>query len=261
MSWVEIRDFQGCLYDRDLHDAKGFSRIDMVVVNSLWIDLFPESFGRFLPKGVFDHCPCLFQLSDGFHSRPRAFKYYNMAGWSGVVRGTPMFTQKLKATKQALTRAQDELQTHPNDVGISRVERDLAKEVVLLLKARDMFLGQRAKLNKVLQITDMGGVLWTSPSEINKAFEDYYVQLLGRSDMVQDIHVPTFRKGKIVSAEAKEGLPSVIFGAEIKEALFAIPRDKAPGPDGFSSQFYKDSWSEFSGPELILGGFHAKDDD
>ena len=30
---------------------------------------------------------------------------------------------------------------------------------------------------------------------------------------------------------------------EIKEALFSIPDDKAPGPDGFTSKFYKQSWT------------------
>ncbi|XP_074271506.1 uncharacterized protein LOC141595438 [Silene latifolia] len=34
-----------------------------------------------------------------------------------------------------------------------------------------------------------------------------------------------------------------ITDAEIKAAIFSIPEHKSPGPDGYSSAFYKDSWS------------------
>jgi len=37
----------------------------------------------------------------------------------------------------------------------------------------------------------------------------------------------------------------------IKKALFSIGNDKAPGPDGFSSLFFKKSW------DVVGGGFCA----
>uniref|UniRef100_A0A1J3K2W1 Putative mitochondrial protein n=1 Tax=Noccaea caerulescens TaxID=107243 RepID=A0A1J3K2W1_NOCCA len=41
--------------------------------------------------------------------------------------------------------------------------------------------------------------------------------------------------------------PSV---AEIKEAMFAIHPDKAPGPDGFSASFFQTNWS-IVGPDVV----------
>ncbi|KAL9236951.1 hypothetical protein vseg_011557 [Gypsophila vaccaria] len=37
-------------------------------------------------------------------------------------------------------------------------------------------------------------------------------------------------------------LMSPINGKEIREALFIIPDIKTPGPDGYTSKFFKDSW-------------------
>lgn len=38
--------------------------------------------------------------------------------------------------------------------------------------------------------------------------------------------------------------------AEIKQALFAIGGDKAPGPDGYNALFYQTFWS-LLGPDII----------
>ncbi|XP_074266537.1 uncharacterized protein LOC141589812 [Silene latifolia] len=47
-----------------------------------------------------------------------------------------------------------------------------------------------------------------------------------------------------------EMLTTPITGAEIKEAMLSIPGNKAPGPDGYNSQFFKDNW-ELVGGEVI----------
>lgn len=54
-------------------------------------------------------------------------------------------------------------------------------------------------------------------------------------------------------------LTRVVSGEEIKKVLFAMPNDKSPGPDGYTSEFYKASW-EIIGTEFILAvqSFFAK---
>jgi len=46
-------------------------------------------------------------------------------------------------------------------------------------------------------------------------------------------------------------LTRVVSAEEIKKVLFSMPNDKSPGPDGFTSEFFKESW-EILGPEFIL---------
>lgn len=41
-----------------------------------------------------------------------------------------------------------------------------------------------------------------------------------------------------------------VAAAEIKEAMFSIPNDKAPGLDGFGSSFYKATWG-ITGSDII----------
>lgn len=45
-------------------------------------------------------------------------------------------------------------------------------------------------------------------------------------------------------------LLSPVSEAEIKETMFSIDSDRAPGPDGFNSHFYKASW-DIVGSEII----------
>lgn len=38
---------------------------------------------------------------------------------------------------------------------------------------------------------------------------------------------------------------------EIKRVLFSMPNEKSPGPDGFTVEFYKESWSELGKDMLV----------
>lgn len=53
--------------------------------------------------------------------------------------------------------------------------------------------------------------------------------------------IPT--NGPILSAEHQDLLPRPVTNAEIYNALFSIPGDRSPGPDGFGTHFFRDTWS------------------
>ena len=54
----------------------------------------------------------------------------------------------------------------------------------------------------------------------------------------------------MISEEENNTLISVPSTQEIREALFSIHADKAPGPDGFSAGFFQTHWSEI-GPDIV----------
>lgn len=95
----------------------------------------------------------------------------------------------------------------------------------------------------------MNGCLQDTLDGINQAFVNYYTKLLGGSNMVTAVHKGTVQRGNVLTEVHHEVLNRPVTGKEIKDAMFDIPNDKAPGPDGYTSKFYKDAW-----PRIEIGG-------
>lgn len=51
-----------------------------------------------------------------------------------------------------------------------------------------------------------------------------------------------FNMGAVVNQEQRGLLEARVTDKEVQEALWAISGNKAPVPDGFGSQFFKDRW-------------------
>ncbi|XP_074321773.1 uncharacterized protein LOC141658950 [Silene latifolia] len=97
--------------------------------------------------------------------------------------------------------------------------------------------------NKVLSIKDIHGTLHKEPVLIENAFLEFYTDLLGTSRQTSSVHIPIVRTGKLITDHQKYLLLRPVTYDEIKKCIFSIPSSKAPGPDGYSSQFFKDSWA------------------
>ncbi|KAL2228622.1 UNVERIFIED_CONTAM: hypothetical protein Sindi_1841900 [Sesamum indicum] len=72
-------------------------------------------------------------------------------------------------------------------------------------------IAQRRSARRILQINDDHGVTHSEPEEVINEFVTYYQNLL-------------------------------VTPADVKQAVFDIAEDKAPGPDGYSSGFFKAAW-------------------
>lgn len=81
-----------------------------------------------------------------------------------------------------------------------------------------------------------------TPHDIEKAFLDYYKELLG-TEVSNRTHVNSgiVQQGNVVTSMQRRELITSISETEIEAAIWAINREKAPGPDGNSSQFFKDN--------------------
>ncbi|KAL2930500.1 hypothetical protein RDABS01_035910 [Bienertia sinuspersici] len=170
-----------------------------------------------------------------------------------------------EAQKQLL-RVKNDIQNSPTDSLLIQKEKEAVSHYKSMKEAYEKFLYQRAKAmwlkegdsntrffhrsikkrkfqQRILEIKDRTGEIQTDPSNISKAFEDYYKDLLGtaisnRTNIKQEI----VNLGPCVTEEQANSLTREFSNSEIKQALFSIPGVKAPGPDGFNSTFYKEAW-------------------
>lgn len=97
--------------------------------------------------------------------------------------------------------------------------------------------------NRVYEIQNKDGVIVNTPENIQKAFVEYYTELLGTNVGCRNhVNGDIIRQGSVVSNEQRVSLTVPVTEEEIKKAMWSIDGGKTPGPDGYSSQFYKDNW-------------------
>ncbi|GFP94737.1 transposon tx1 uncharacterized 149 kDa protein, partial [Phtheirospermum japonicum] len=70
----------------------------------------------------------------------------------------------------------------------------------------------------------------------------FYKILLGTATSCQPIDPQVIGSGPTISPEQSECLVNSVSGDEIKAALFSIGEEKSPGPDGYTSNFFKKAW-------------------
>lgn len=95
--------------------------------------------------------------------------------------------------------------------------------------------GRRA-INKFAVIEDSRGKAVYKEEEIVQCITEYFAQIFS-SQMANSEQVVLDGLTPLVTDEMNQTLIAPPSALEIKEALFSINADKAPGPDGFSSAF------------------------
>ncbi|KAK4384062.1 Retrovirus-related Pol polyprotein from type-2 retrotransposable element R2DM [Sesamum angolense] len=97
---------------------------------------------------------------------------------------------------------------------------------------------------RIFQISDDDGNEQIEPTIISSIFVDFYKGLLGgdRTDRAIDLrYLRPWARHILTDDEARAIIRPVTID-EVKTAFFDIEEDKAPGPDGFSSGFFKAAW-------------------
>ena len=103
-------------------------------------------------------------------------------------------------------------------------------------------LNQKHRRNFIASIRNESGTLTTSPVEVGAVFVDYYKKLLGSIKMTTALDESVIPSGPRLDRSNWNGLLAPVTPEEIRLTVFGIDNDKAPGPDGFSSLFFKKAW-------------------
>ncbi|KAL2225249.1 UNVERIFIED_CONTAM: Retrovirus-related Pol polyprotein from type-2 retrotransposable element R2DM, partial [Sesamum indicum] len=162
---------------------------------------------------------------------------------------------RAKEADHTLQVAQNQLESNPGDVALRNSLGDLRKRAVFLAEAERQFFYQKAKIhylkdgdrntkffhdmvkrnvtkNSIGAVTRADGTVITAAEDIAQEF----AHTLPVDDGV-------FEWGPILSPEQTADLCRAVTPLEVKEAIFHISDNKAPGPDGYSSCFFKKAWN------------------
>ncbi|GKE33875.1 RNA-directed DNA polymerase, eukaryota, reverse transcriptase zinc-binding domain protein [Tanacetum coccineum] len=200
--------------------------------------------------------------------------------WSNNVDGFSMFSlvSKLKMLKKPLRKLNFEqgnlfdnvkcLKAELADVhnnSLREKELRVLKAYKAALKDEELFLRQKAKVewlevgdrnskyfhnvvkgrsnrNKISYIEGLNDIPLHGNS-VGEQFVSYFKNILGRSSSVLHFNDPDSLFVKKLLAFEALNLVRSVSNEEIKLAMSDIDGNKAPSLDGFSSQFFKESWS------------------
>ncbi|KAK4384534.1 putative ribonuclease H protein [Sesamum angolense] len=173
----------------------------------------------------------------------------------------------VKLAADFLGTVQKLLQTDRHNTLFIRLEKCCKMVFFRATKLEQVMLQQRAKIHwlkggdqcsriffrkvamrraskKVFQIANEAGRTLTDQDEVVEEFVSFYQRLLGgerRREYIDLRYLRPWARHVVTPAECT-ALVQRPTREEIKDAFFDIAEDKAPGPDGYSSGFYKAAW-------------------
>ncbi|KAL2224108.1 UNVERIFIED_CONTAM: hypothetical protein Sindi_3101300, partial [Sesamum indicum] len=105
-------------------------------------------------------------------------------------------------------------------------------------------IAQWRSAKRILQINYDHGATYTEPQAVVDEFVMHNQNLLGGERRINVIDVRFLRPWvrHLLNEEDISSLLLPFTPADVKQAVFYIAEDKAPGPDGYSSGFFKAAW-------------------
>ncbi|XP_062104194.1 uncharacterized protein LOC133815358 [Humulus lupulus] len=227
---------------------------------SMWKDAdnFDEKVAQSWKEGVVG--TDMFKLTTKLKRLKQVLKSINKEGFNDL-------QQKAIEAKNALLELQGRINNDPLNSHLLFEEQAAREKFTKMSKAYSLFLAQKAKTswakngddntaifhaslrarrtqNRVSSIEDDQGNWCDTPDSVQHAFMQFFQQLLG-SQMHQrtSVNQSIIDLGPKITDRHISILQADFTAQEVKEAIFAIPGLKSPGPDGFGSSFYQDNWN------------------
>jgi len=104
-------------------------------------------------------------------------------------------------------------------------------------------MSQRHRRRHIPAIVRSDGMLTSSAEEVGRVFVSYYKELLGTSKHTIPLCAEVVQSGACINADSHDYLLAPVSADDIKQVLFSMDDNKAPGSDGYTSAFFKKSWN------------------
>ncbi|GKD11164.1 hypothetical protein Tco_1190849, partial [Tanacetum coccineum] len=237
-------------------------KLDRMLVNESFMDKYPKAFGIFLPYLISDHSPAILIIKEGAPKKKKSFKFSNFITIKEGFLETVKKEWNVSFQGREPERVSKNINKYPHDVTVKKAAVDTlnayteaVKDELGLLKQKAKvnwmkngdkntaffysFLKARKNRNIVESIYDERGNRFEG-DKVTDQFVKHFEDFLGTSFLVDPINADIFTN--TLSMTEAEYMVRDVSQDEIKNALFDIDGDKAPGPDGFSSEFFKKAY-------------------
>ncbi|GJY41345.1 RNA-directed DNA polymerase, eukaryota, reverse transcriptase zinc-binding domain protein [Tanacetum coccineum] len=239
-------------------DETGVLKLDRVMVNEDFMKKYVQAHVIFNPYLVSDHSQAILIFPNGMKRKKKAFKFANFVAdkeyfipmvekeWKIKVDGFQMFQlmkkmRNLKIHLRKLSWQNGNLFEKVEKVreNLKNIQRDIDRDPYNKTLRDEEGRYQR---NRIERIQDVNGNSFEG-QEVANQFVLHFKKILGHRHVVKEIDkCCSLFKNKVNEAEALSLVKDVSL-KEIKDALFDIGDNKAPGPDCFSSVFFKKAWN------------------
>jgi len=96
-------------------------------------------------------------------------------------------------------------------------------------------MNQRHRRHHIPAIVRSNGMLTSSAEEVGREFVSYYKELLGTSKLTIPLRAEVVQNGTCINVDSHDFLLALVSTDDIKQVLFSMDDNKAPGPDGYTS--------------------------
>ncbi|XP_062103902.1 uncharacterized protein LOC133815024 [Humulus lupulus] len=161
-----------------------------------------------------------------------AKKYHKLMEIQGKIKETPGNTQLMNEEISCRVEYQH---AHQNMIQFlkQKVKMEWLNQGDENTKVFHRCIRTRRIQNSLHSIWDMKGQWFDTQEGVTQAFQDYYTELLGSVSVGRkSVLDKVVQARKLVSVQQAKFLLKMYTKDEVKEALFSIPDEKAPGPDG-----------------------------
>ncbi|GKA00235.1 aspartic peptidase [Tanacetum coccineum] len=175
--------------------------------------------------------------------------------------------ENVKKLRHELDEVQKSLDGDPSNLLLREEEAAYLKAFQDALIDEERFLFQKAKVewlklgdantayfhkvvksqaaqNRIDSITNMDGTLFDG-DQVPVAFINHYTDFIGQSGITSHFDLSDLFCNRLSNEDALSMIDEVS-DKEIREAMFSLGDNKAPGPDGYSVAFFKEAWSIIS---------------
>ncbi|GJY92303.1 RNA-directed DNA polymerase, eukaryota, reverse transcriptase zinc-binding domain protein [Tanacetum coccineum] len=260
-------------------DTSILEKLDRVMISTDFLDKYGDAYTRFLPFLISDHSPMVLHIPNSLDKKKKSFRFSNFVAdkpdflevvkkeWKCDCDGYSMYKlvkkmermkallnniawkngnlfQNVKKLEEDLKMAQVEMEANPNCSTTKEKLSQVLHDYNTVIDDEEKLLAQKAKVKWLSEGDKNTKYFHNVIKRENMAaqFVKHFEKFLGNNGEVDQIESPNDLFTNKISQDKAEFMVREITNKEIKETIFDIRNDKAPGPDGFTATFFKRSW-------------------